>query len=466
MAEPGRRRSDRTTRRLRFAALIALYFVTARLGLALALVNPSATAVWAPSGISLAALLLWGSDAWPAVYIGAFAANIATAGTVLTSLAIAAGNTLEAVVGAYLVNRFAGGRDAFARLRYVLRFAVIAGVVAPAVSATIGVSTLVAAGMAARRDFAPIWPVWWMGDAIGALTIAPAILVWVREPRIVWRWKRAAEVGLLLAALIAMAFVAFGSSSLLAVAHDPVDFLCTPFLVWVAYRFGPRETTLGTILLAGIAIWGTRHGHGPFVRRTTNASLLLLESYVGVMSVMCLLVTTLATERRRAEDRWRHQAVVDPLTGLANYRHLMDALRIEIARDPRARGGFAMVFVDVDGLKRINDTHGHVAGSGALQRVARVLADSTRELDTAARYGGDEFAVVLPETDEATAGQIAERIRSAVERAPGVPPVTVSVGVGVFPRDGATVEALIGAADRVLYQAKARLRVDASGASG
>jgi diguanylate cyclase (GGDEF)-like protein len=453
------RRAERTQRLVRLTALIALYFVTAKLGLALAFVNPSATAVWPPTGIALAALILWGTDYWPAVFLGAFAANLTTAGTVLTSAAIASGNTLEAVAGAYLVNRFAGGRDAFARLRDVMRFALIAGVVAAAVSATVGVSTLLAAGMAARRDVGHVWATWWMGDAVGALTVAPAILVWAREPRIVWRWQRALEVGLLLAALIVIALIVFGGSSVLAAAHDPIDFLCTPFVIWVAYRFGPRETTLAAILLGGVALWGTIHGRGPFIRRAPNTSLLLLQSYVGVMSVTCLLVTTLATERRRSEDRWRHQAAIDPLTGLANHRQLMEVLQAEIARGAGIRGGFAIVFVDLDELKRINDVHGHVSGSRALQRVARVLADTTRPLDTAARYGGDEFAVVLPDTDEGTASLVAERIRLAVERAPGDPAVTVSVGVGVFPRDGTSVETLIGAADRLLYHAKERRRI-------
>ncbi|HEX8725806.1 MAG TPA: MASE1 domain-containing protein [Gemmatimonadaceae bacterium] len=459
MTDRSRRESDRRRRRIQIAALAAVYFGAAKLGLAVAVVNPSVTAVWPATGIALAALVLWGYDRWPAVLIGAFAANLATAGTIWTSAAIATGNTLEAVLGAYLVSRFVGGRDAFAWLRHVLRFALAAGVVAPAVSATIGVTTLVAAGMAARGAFAHLWSTWWLGDAVGALTVAPTILVWAHEPRIVWRWGRAVEVGLLLAALICMALVAFSGSSGLAVTHDPVDFLCTPFVVLVAYRFGPRETTLGTIILGGIAVWGTLHGHGPFIRRAPGASLALLQSYVGVMSVMCLLVTSLAAERRRAEDRWRRQAVLDPLTELANHRRLMEVMGLEIARAARMNRGFAIVFVDLDDFKHVNDVYGHVAGSRALQRVAGVLSNAIRNLDTAARYGGDEFAVVLPETDEPTAWRVAERIRSAVNHGGGDPPVTVSVGVGVFPRDGATVEALIAAADRLLYQAKDRRRL-------
>lgn len=466
MAGQNERRSDRAWRGTVGIGVAAAYFITAKLGLALAFVNPSATAVWPPTGIALAALLLFGYDLWPAIFLGAFVANRTTAGPALTSAAIATGNTLEALIGAYLVTRFAGGRDAFARLRHVMRFALLAGLVATAVGATIGVSTLVLAGMAVRRDFGHVWGTWWLGDAVGALTVAPAILVWAREPRIVWRWGRAVEVGLLLVALLAISLVVFGGASIMAEAHDPVDFLCTPFLVWVAYRFGPRETTLATISLAGIAIWGTLHGHGPFIRSTPDTSLLLLQSYVGVMSVMCLLVTTLAAERRRAEDRWRHQAVVDSLTGLANYRHLMDVLRAEITRGARVSVGFAIVFVDVDGLKRINDAHGHVAGSRAIQRVAGVLADCTRRLDTAARYGGDEFAIVLPETDEPTALQVVERIRQTLARLPGEPRVSVSMGVAVFPRDGVTVEALLGAADRVLYDAKRRRPERASGTAG
>src|SRR2546425_373786 len=148
-------------------AIAAAYFVAGKLGLQLAFFNPSATPVWAPTGIALATLLLAGYDVWPAILVGAFFVNLTTAGSVATSLGIAVGNTVEGLVGAYLVNRFARGRWAFERARNVFRFILLAAVLSTAVCATIGVTTIAFAGMARWADYGSVWVTWGLGDALG-----------------------------------------------------------------------------------------------------------------------------------------------------------------------------------------------------------------------------------------------------------------------------------------------------------
>src|SRR5713226_1038995 len=167
--------------------LAAVYLIAAKLGLKLAFVHASATAVWPPTGIALAALLVFGYRAWPGIFVGAFLANITTEGTVATSLGIAAGNTLEGVTGAYLVNRFAGGRNAFNRPQDVFRFAVLAGTISTMVSATVGVTSLSLGGFADWADYGAIWGTWWLGDAVGALLVAPLLVLWLTNPRVQWQ---------------------------------------------------------------------------------------------------------------------------------------------------------------------------------------------------------------------------------------------------------------------------------------
>ncbi|MGO9642553.1 MAG: GGDEF domain-containing protein [Candidatus Acidiferrales bacterium] len=160
------------------------------------------------------------------------------------------------------------------------------------------------------------------------------------------------------------------------------------------------------------------------------------------------------TERKVAEQQIRHLALADPLTGLANYRRLLDALDSEIKRYGRTARSFAILLLDLDELKKINDTYGHLVGSRALGRVANVLRIRCRAIDTAARYGGDEFVVVLPETDCGAAGQVAQRISEQVRNDGVEPPISVSAGTAIFPRDGETIDELLAAADRALYRDK------------
>ena len=160
------------------------------------------------------------------------------------------------------------------------------------------------------------------------------------------------------------------------------------------------------------------------------------------------------TERKLAEEQTRQLALTDPLTGLANYRRLLDALDSEIKRCARTGRSFAVLLLDLDGLKKINDDHGHQAGSRALARVANILRIHCRALDTAARYGGDEFVVVLPETGCEAARQVAQRISEESKTDAEEPSISVSVGAAIFPHDGKTIDELLAEADRALYREK------------
>jgi diguanylate cyclase (GGDEF)-like protein/PAS domain S-box-containing protein len=162
------------------------------------------------------------------------------------------------------------------------------------------------------------------------------------------------------------------------------------------------------------------------------------------------------TQQRKLEDHLRQQAAKDPLTGLANYRHLVEILDTEIKRSERTGREFALLFLDLDGLKKINDRFGHVVGSEALCRLGDVLSNSCRNMDTAARFGGDEFAVILPETGEVPANLVAGRICDNLARDGRKPKLSVSIGVAIYPKNGEKIDTLMGAADLALYSMKAR----------
>jgi diguanylate cyclase (GGDEF)-like protein/PAS domain S-box-containing protein len=160
------------------------------------------------------------------------------------------------------------------------------------------------------------------------------------------------------------------------------------------------------------------------------------------------------TKQRELEDHLRRQAANDSLTGLANYRHLVDMLDLEIKRSKRTGREFALLFFDLDGLKRINDSHGHLVGSQALCRLADVLSSCCRVIDTPARFGGDEFAVVLPETNAEEASLVAQRVCESVAKDDKGPKLSVSFGIAVYPQDGDTLEDLLRHADSELYVMK------------
>jgi diguanylate cyclase (GGDEF)-like protein len=186
---------------------------------------------------------------------------------------------------------------------------------------------------------------------------------------------------------------------------------------------------------------------GPFFL----AELSKVTSYV-VMLAGALL------DQARLFDQVRTMAVSDSLTGLANYRRLLAVLESELDRSRRTQRPFSVVLLDMDGLKAINDQHGHLAGSRALVRLGKILRTHSRAIDTAARFGGDEFALVLPEAGPDIANRVAARVRERLATENEAPRLSVSVGVAAYPEDGDTPEKILGAADRALYGMKNRER--------
>lgn len=440
----------------------AVYYLGAKVGLKFAFINASATSVWPPTGIALAAFVLYGYRIWPAVAVGAFLANLTTAGTVTTSLGIALGNTLEGLTAAYLVNRFARGGRVFDRVRDIIRFTALAGFVATTVSATIGVTSLALGGLAEWNQFGRIWLTWWLGDAVGAIVLAPALILWGGvKPGTRWDRGKAIEGVALFAVAVLIALAVFGG--VFPDRHYPLSVWVWPALIWSALRFGPRETATLIIVTATIAIVRTASGFGPFARPNPQESLVLLQVWSAITAVTSLVLSAVVAAQRDTEGTWRELAITDPLTGLANHRQLVQALEAEIKRSRRTAQPLAVVLLDLDGLKQINDRHGHLAGSLAIRRVAEALLGSCRGTDTAARFGGDEFALVLPETGEAAAWHVARGIADRLATDAEKPNVSISVGVAVYPGNGETVEALLNAADVALYETKERRRAKPSG---
>ena len=293
------------TRSGRFAAsgwalvLALVYFASAKLGLQLAFASPSVTAIWPPTGIALAALVLGGRNLWPGVLLGAFLANVTTDVPVYTAAGIAVGNTLEAVVGASLLDRV-GFRPSLVRLRDIFALVVLAAVLSTAVSATIGVASL-SVGDSLSQGALSTWRVWWLGDMGGDLLVAAAIFVLVTH----WPYRDlpgSAAEGLALS-------VALVGIELLVFSRDvPAVYLAFPIIIWAALRFLQPGATVAALAFAIIAVSFTANESGPFFRRSEDDGLLLAQSFSAIVGLTGLILAAVTTQRRRAERRAQHLA--------------------------------------------------------------------------------------------------------------------------------------------------------------
>ena len=349
---------------LAIVGLAGIYFVVGYFCLKLASLNASASPVWPPAGIALAALLISGYRIWPGIFIGAFLVNALTAGNVATSLGIAGGNTLEALCGAWFINYFCGGTRAFERARDVFKFA-FAVVVSALISPTIGVTSLALGKFADWNNYGAVWFTWWSGDTTGDLIVAPLIVLWSRASGLRWTRREAIEVTSLLILVVLVGEAVFGGWFPISAKNYPMSFVLAPILVWTAFRFSQRETATGIFILSVIAIWGTLRHRGPFIMETDNQSLLILQASTAVLFITAMALAAAMAERRRAEEALESQKeTIEAANKTKDYFLAMlshelrtpltpvlaglDALEAEASRSKDSRAALAMIRRNVE----------------------------------------------------------------------------------------------------------------------
>ena len=575
---------------LKLAGVAALYFVSGKFGLLFAFIGESVSLVWPPSGLALAALLLLGRGAWPAVALGAFLVNATTDVPLLTAMGIALGNTLEAYAGAFMLER-AGFDRRLERLGDLVKLIVLGVLASTMVSASIGVASLVLGGAIPADAAATAWLGWWMGDMLGDLLITPLLLSLVIQSRLAWPTRRVLEFSGLFLVMALAALLAFGGS--LSTGADRLllfPFALFPLVVWASLRFSLLGATLSSLVVFVFAAWGASRGFGPFigvisprlqptalwgsivvlsgtlqilaaafnerklaqheaVAADTRFYSLVEQSLVGIyffqdgrlvyvnptfaaifgytpqeIGGMSNPIETLVaepdrsrvtqyileqsgkgggnvrfsfhgmhkdgrcvdvdvhsreveyrhrtavigvaldvTEQKASQERLNYLAYYDVLTKLPNRTLFMDRLHLAIAGAGRHGTMMALLFLDLDHFKGINDTLGHAIGDRLLQETAVRLQSCVRQTDTVARLGGDEFAIIQTDLLSVDGAQmLAQKIVESIAQPfmlDGHEVYTsTSIGVTIYPLEQASPEQLLKNADMAMYAAKAQGR--------
>ena len=333
MTDPSQQARRYLAAGVQILVVAAAYYVAARIGLRLAVVRDQVTPLWPPTGIALACLLLRGIGCWPGIAIGAFLVNIAMGPSFLGVLAITAGDTLAPVCACLLLAR-AGFRPALKRLRDVLALIFLAAFAGMLISSTVGAGTLVLSGALPARDFWSTWSVWWTGDAMGVLVVAPVLFVAVTRS---WHWRiplaRWLEAVALLLGVVVVVLVATRSSASLL-------FLIFPLLIWAAVRFEQAGAAPANLVVSVAVVLAAAAGQGPFADLELLPTMITLQLFNGSAALTALLLAAITTERNEAQRSVQRAAaqMADAVQMLEPYRLLHDGL-------------FQQVFSERDGYR-------------------------------------------------------------------------------------------------------------------
>jgi|SRR5271156_970425 len=320
------------------AALALVFYLVGIIGLRSGAPSDPVTAIWLPAGIALAALLLKGNRVWPGLFVGALLLSIKMCRSIPVSVGFAIGSTLEALLGAYLVNKYANGIQAFSKARDVLRFVLLGGMLPSALSATYGAAQLCAAGFGKWSEFSTLWSVWCVGDLLGILLLTPFLVLLLGHKHHRSSLAEQLEIAASIAGLSLVCVLNFGPRPMSWIPGNGFLFLCAPFLAWAALRFCPLEAAGAIFVMGGFAVWGSVHGFGPFENGVS------LPIFVGVFLAMGS-ATTLTVAAASAEQKSATRDVLGMYCVLKDVkegeirvlRDTVEALQSELARNGRDR---------------------------------------------------------------------------------------------------------------------------------
>lgn len=279
---------------LQLAVVFALYLGAGELGLAVPFTSANVSPVWPAAGVAVAAVLIWGMQIAPAIAFAAFLVNFLSPIPTSASVAIGLGNASGAVLAGYLLTRFSGFQISLPRLRDVLRFVMLAAVLTTTIASSVGVTALTLAHTKAWSGYGSAWRIWWLGDAMGVLVVAPLLLTGQDLLRVCRGW-RVLEGCLLSITILTTSAAIFGPWA--AVHDDVMAFVVFPFVIWAAIRFRVAGAAVASLLVASVAVWGTARGFGPFVNHAPLRNAALLQMFIAVTSLTGLILAAVINER-------------------------------------------------------------------------------------------------------------------------------------------------------------------------
>ncbi|MEW9796719.1 sensor domain-containing diguanylate cyclase [Alteromonas sp. CYL-A6] len=448
----------------------AVYIVTARISQVFAIEPGNVTPVWIPSGLMLALALYYGRRTWPGIFLGAFFGNVwayfSFHSLTLVSAAVAAGminglgDVIALVVMAGLIQRLTSSESPFHSLHHFLIFGGLGVVLGPLISAVFGISGLALFSFLPAEQYWVALINWWVGDGVGVILFTPLLYAWLKKPEYPSPWFMPV---MLLSTLVfaGLTLILFD----LVMLPQWAVILCV-MLLPVAFALllqeGQRAVYFVQIVIAAIAVFATYSGQGPFIDNSYLPPLIALQLFIGAFSCVIFSITLMLHQRRllaiqlqlqqkKLESLYRH----DPLTGLWNRYRIEEFLDMELTRFHRQGGVFAVLVLDIDDFKQINDCRGHLEGDRILVEFARAIDAHIRDIDLFGRWGGEEFVIIATDQTPESAAQLAEKVVRLIASHDFSldKPLTVSLGY-TLSVNGDNKDALLGRADEALYQAK------------
>lgn len=390
---------------LEICAVAIIYVLTAKIGQTFAIPPGNITPIWIPSGIMLALVIIRGITIWPGIFLGAVLGNAwayfdtSSALSILlsffSSFSNGTGDAISAIIAVIMLKKHCGTTNPFQGIHSFIVFLTFGAIVGPLISAFMGVTSLAISGFLPWGDYLTAFFTWWVGDGVGALLIAPAILVFVFQRKVIDLNTAAIEVMLFISGVGVITYLVINSEARAVILFEPM-YLIIPLLFWSLLRLGQPVTYVSLLYFFALAIHAAYNGSSSFSHTNQLVAMLQMQGYFVLVSSSIFVVGAMIQEREKLLQKLEDKVSHDSLTHARSRAYFDNSFHQERIRFERYGISFSVVMIDLDWFKKINDQYGHLVGDKVLKKAVNLIQGSLRDTDTLARWGGGRVHCIAP----------------------------------------------------------------------